>query len=213
MNGPLLVATRSRGKIAEFRRLLAPLPFPILFPQELGLSETAQESSLESFDTFEENARAKARWFAALSGLDTVADDSGLEVDALRGAPGAHSKRFAGVEGPDHVVTPHNNAELLRRLEGVPQERRTARYRCVLVLSRGPMAAASGASPPQEIIVDGVAEGRILQAPRGEEGFGYDPLFWSDELGKSFGEATAEEKGRVSHRGRAAAALVARLTG
>lgn len=211
MNGPLVVATRSRGKIAEFRRLLAPLPFPILFPDELGLAETAQEGSLEAFDTFEQNARAKARWFAALSGLDTVADDSGLEVDALGGAPGAHSKRFAGVDGPDHVVTPHNNAELLRRLAGVPAERRTARYRCVLVLVAGGMSVASGMS--EEIIVDGVAEGRILEAPQGAGGFGYDPLFWSEELGTSFGAATAEEKGRVSHRGRAAAALVARLTG
>lgn len=210
MNGPLVVATRSRGKIAEFRRLLAPLPFPILFPDELGLAETAQEGSLEAFDTFEQNARAKARWFAALSGLDTVADDSGLEVDALGGAPGAHSKRFAGVDGPDPAVTPHNNAELLRRLAGVPAERRTARYRCVLVLVRGGMSVASGMS--EEIFVDGVAEGRILEAPQGAGGFGYDPLFWSEELGKSFGEASAEEKGRVSHRGRAAAALIARLT-
>jgi XTP/dITP diphosphohydrolase len=203
----LLVATRSRGKQAEFRALLRPLPQVIVFPEDLELVESEQEANLEAFDTLEANARAKAGWFAALSGLDTLADDSGLEVDALGGAPGAHSKRFAGVSGPDERVTPYNNAELLRRLEGVPTARRTARYRCVLVLRR-----PAGAVGPLDLVTTGSTEGRILEAPEGRGGFGYDPLFWSTELGKSFGVATAEEKGRVSHRGRAAEALIAALT-
>jgi len=208
---PLLVATRSRGKQAEFRRLLAPLDQPILFPDEVGLPESPREDDLERFDTLFENARAKAGWFAALSGLDTLADDSGLEVDALHGAPGAHSKRFAGVEGPDHAVTTRNNAELLRRLAGIPTERRGARYRCVLVLRHGAATDEPPASPA-EVVAEGVTEGRILEAPQGEGGFGYDPLFWSHDLGMSFGMAAPEDKGRVSHRGRAVAALVAQLT-
>lgn len=209
---PLLVATRSRGKQAEFRALLAPLGRSIVFPDEIGLGETPEEATLEAFDSFESNARAKAAWFAARSGLDTIADDSGLEVDALGGAPGVHSKRFAGVEGPDHEVTAANNAELLQRLSGIPLLGRVARYRCVLVLSRVQEGDSHPRVPRAEVEVEGSTAGRILEAPRGSGGFGYDPLFWSEELGKSFGEATAEEKGRVSHRGRAVSALLTALS-
>ena len=198
----LLVATRSRGKQAEFRRLLAPLDAEVVFPDDLGLTTDPAEDHLERFDTFEANARAKAEYFARRSGLSSLADDSGLEVDALGGAPGVHSKRFAGLEGADHEVTAANNAELLRRLGGVPAAGRTARYRCVLVLAR------PGAS---ELVAEGVTEGLILEAPAGGEGFGYDPLFWSADLGVSFGIASAEEKGRVSHRGRAVEALIRAL--
>src|SRR5690606_1325441 len=141
-------------------------------------------------------------WFAARSGLETLADDSGLEVDALAGAPGVHSKRFAGIDGPDHEVTAANNAELLRRLAGVPSHQRTARYRCALV--------CLGPSIP--IVVQGITAGRILEAPLGEGGFGYDPLFWSDDLGLGFGQASLQAKAAVSHRGRAVAALIAGLT-
>jgi XTP/dITP diphosphohydrolase len=199
----LLVATRSRGKQAEFRALLAPLGHDVVFPDDIGLPETAVEASLEIADTFEGNARAKAEHFSALSGLLTLADDSGLEVDALGGAPGVHSKRFAGLEGADHDVTGANNAELLRRLVDVPEAERTARYRCVLVTCHASRVTATA---------EGTTAGRILTVPQGTAGFGYDPLFWSDDLGKSFGEATAAEKDAVSHRGRAVAALIRALS-
>jgi XTP/dITP diphosphohydrolase len=210
---PLLVATRSRGKQAELRRLLAPLGRPIVFPEDIGLAESPQEATLEVARTFEENARAKARWFAAASGLDAIADDSGLEVDALDGAPGVRSKRFAGRDGPDHEVTAANNAELLRRLEGVPAERRGARYRCSLVLVPSPAKQGEGPHAERsELAVDGTASGRILTEPQGTGGFGYDPLFWSEDLRMSFGNASAEDKGRVSHRGRAVEALIRALS-
>jgi XTP/dITP diphosphohydrolase len=204
----LLVATRSRGKQEEFRQLLAPLQREIVFPDDIGLGESAEEAGLECFDSFEENARAKASWFAAVSGLDALADDSGLEVDALGGAPGVHSKRFAGVDGPDHEVTAANNAELVRRLVGVAEGDRTARYRCVLVTCH----ASRVTGEPEELVAEGITTGRILTAAQGSSGFGYDPLFWSDDLGMSFGEASAAAKARVSHRGRAVEALIRALS-
>lgn len=194
----LLVATRSAGKLAEFRSLLAVPGLEVVGPEELGIAPDPAEDGLEVFDTFEANARAKAAWFAVQGGIPAIADDSGLEVDALGGAPGVWSKRFAGREGPDHEVTAANNAELLRRLEGVLPQARGAGYRCVLVL-RWPGG--------REQLAHGTTRGRILEAPRGTGGFGYDPLFWSEELGLTFAEAPASEKHRVSHRGRAVAAL------
>ena len=198
----LVVATRNRGKQAELRTLLAPLEVELVFPDDIGLREDPEEAGLERFTTFVENARAKAEWFVARAGLPTLADDSGVEVDALSGAPGVHSRRFAGVEGLDHEVAGANNAELLRRLAGVAATARAARYRGVLVLCRPGMS---------ELVVEGVTEGRIAFAPRGSGGFGYDPLFFSTELGMTFGEASATEKERVSHRARAARALIERL--
>jgi XTP/dITP diphosphohydrolase len=199
----LLVATRSAGKRNEARRLLAAAGHEVVFPDDLGLFEAPDEAGLELADSFEANARAKAEYFGRRSGLPTVADDSGLEVLSLGGAPGVRSKRWAGATGTPAEVDAANNAELLRRLRGAPEARRSARYRCVLVLVR-----AAGATPEA---FEGNCAGRILEAPRGNNGFGYDPLFWSAELGKSFGEATAEEKDRVSHRGRAFEALLASL--
>ncbi len=196
------MATRNRGKQPELRALLGPLGMELRFPDELGLVELPEEDGLEQFETFIENATAKAEYFMARSGLPTLADDSGVEVDALGGAPGVHSKRFAGFAGPDHEVTAANNTELLHRLRDVPLGKRTARYRGMLVLCRPGL-------PP--VVADGVTEGHIAFAPSGSSGFGYDPLFVSTELGKSFGEATPEEKERVSHRARAARALVAIL--
>ncbi len=198
----LLVATRNRGKQPELRALLAPLGVALHFPAELGLTELPEEAGLERFDTFIENARAKAIYFHERSGLPTVADDSGIEVDALGGAPGVHSKRFAGFDGPDHEVAAANNAELLRRMQDVPTPRRTARYRGVLVLVRPGVP---------DLVVDGVTEGHIAFEALGTAGFGYDPLFVANELGKTFGEATAAEKESVSHRARAARALVEAL--
>ena len=199
----LLAATRSPGKQPEFRRILEPAGIDLVFPDDAGLWEGPIEDTLEVAESFEGNARRKAEHFARLSGRPTVADDSGLEVFALGGAPGVRSRRWAGATGSGPQVDAANNAEVLRRLRGAPEARRRARYRCVLVLLRDP-----GAVPE---VFEGVCGGRILEAPRGEGGFGYDPLFFSDELGRTFGEATAQEKDAVSHRGRALRALAEAL--
>lgn len=195
----LLVATRSPAKQAEIRRLLEPAGIAVLFPAEAGLPETPAEDGLELAETFEGNARRKAEHFARLSGLPTVADDSGLEVFALGGAPGVRSRRWAGASGTGADLDAANNAELLRRLGGASEARRRARYRCVLVLLR------HAAAVPE--VFEGTCAGRILESPRGQGGFGYDPLFYSDDIGRTFGEATPEEKDAVSHRGRALRAL------
>jgi len=191
----LLVATRSAGKQREVRDLLADVGVEVVFPADLGLAETSEESLLELGDSFEHNARAKAEYFAKRSGLPTVADDSGLEVFALGGEPGVRSRRWSNATGKDAEVDAANNAYLLRRLHGAPEQKRRARYRCVLVY-----VPKVGAIPQ---VFDGTCTGRILEEPQGTGGFGYDPLFFSDDLGKSFGESTAVEKHAVSHRGRA----------
>jgi XTP/dITP diphosphohydrolase len=193
-----LVATRNRGKQAEFQALLVPARAEIVFPDDVNIPESAAEQHLECHDTFEANARAKARWFAERSGLLTLADDSGLEVDALDGAPGVRSKRFAGIDGPDSDVTAANIAMLLAALSDVADDARTARYRCSLVLAR---------PDGTELVANGVVSGHILRVARGTNGFGYDPLFLSDELGETFGEASEAAKHAVSHRGRAVEAL------
>lgn len=200
----LLAATRSTGKQREFRRVLESAGIEVVFPDDVGLYPAQAEDALELGDSFEINARRKAEHFARLSGLPTVADDSGLEVLSLGGAPGVRSRRWAGASGTEAEVDAANNAELMRRLTGAAGTRRSARYRCVLVYLAQP-----GAVP---VSVEGSCAGRILEAPRGEGGFGYDPYFFSDELGKTFGEATPEEKDEVSHRGRALRALVQQLT-
>ena len=200
----LLAATRSLGKQPEFRRLLEPAGVEVVFPDDVGLWESPIEDTLEVAESFEGNARRKAEHFARLSGLPTVADDSGLEVLALGGAPGVRSRRWAGVTGAGAEVDAANNAELLRRLLGASEARRRARYRCVLVYLSRPGAV------PQ--VFEGTCGGLVLEAPRGEGGFGYDPLFLSDDLGRTFGEATAEEKDAVSHRGRALRALAEALS-
>jgi XTP/dITP diphosphohydrolase len=196
----LLAATRSAGKQREIRRVLEPAGIEVVFPDDVGLYPGRDEDSLELGETFESNARRKAEHFARRSGLPTVADDSGLEVLSLGGAPGVRSRRWAGATGSDAQVDAANNAELIRRLVGATGARRGARYRCVLVYLARP-----GAIPAA---FEGISAGHILEAPRGEGGFGYDPYFFSDELGKTFGEATPEEKDAVSHRGRALRALV-----
>jgi XTP/dITP diphosphohydrolase len=195
----LLAATRSPGKQPEIRRILEPAGVQVVFPDDVGMWESPVEDTLEVAESFEGNARRKAEHFARLSGLPTVADDSGLEVFALGGAPGVRSRRFAGATGTGDEVDAANNAELLRRLHGAYESRRRARYRCVLVYLSQPDAV------PQ--VFEGACGGRILEEPKGKGGFGYDPLFFSDELGRTFGEATPEEKDAVSHRGRALRAL------
>lgn len=199
----MLAATRSAGKQREIRRVLANAGLEVVFPEDIWLRESSAGDPLEQGDSFEANARQKAEYFARLSSMPTFAEDSGLEVFSLGGAPGVHSKRWAGASGTEAEIDAANNAELLRRLAGAPDSRRLARYRCVLFY-----LPSYGAVPT---ICQGDCAGRILEKPRGENGFGYDPYFFSEELGKTFGEATAEEKDRVSHRGRALRALAQRL--
>jgi XTP/dITP diphosphohydrolase len=199
----ILAATRNPGKQEEIRRVLVPAGLQVVFPDDIWLRESTEDDALEAADTFEGNARRKAEYFVRLSSLPTLADDSGLEVLALGGAPGVRSKRWAGASGSAAEVDAANNTELLRRLDGLPEIQRAARYRCVLVYLR-----SAGAVP---IVSYGDCTGRILEAPRGTSGFGYDPLFFSDELGKTFGEASAQEKDAVSHRGRALRAFTQAL--
>ncbi len=167
----------------------------VVFPDDIGIHQAPAEDLLELGDSFLSNARAKAEYFSRKSGLPTVADDSGLEVFALGGEPGVRSRRWAGIDGSAVEVDAANNSLLLRRLTGAGETRRRARYRCVLVY-----LSHEGAVPQT---FEGSCGGRILEAPQGSAGFGYDPLFWSDDLGKTFGDASAEEKDAVSHRGQA----------
>jgi XTP/dITP diphosphohydrolase len=190
-SGRLVVASANPGKLREFRALLAGLPFEVLSLAELGLP-----SPQETGDSFLANATLKARHAAALSGHAALADDSGLEVDALGGAPGIYSARYAG-EGADDAA---NNAKLLHELRGVPPERRGARYRCALVLVEGPVDGAP-------LAAEGVWPGFILDAPRGRRGFGYDPYFWLPDLNATAAEISLEDKNRLSHRGVAMRAL------
>jgi XTP/dITP diphosphohydrolase len=198
----LFVGTRNEGKAREIRDLFTGLPFELVFPADQFLEPLPEEADIERGATFTENAGAKVRYFARRSGLATVAEDSGLEVDALNGAPGPHSARFAALYGEKGrgQGDAANNALLLERLAGVAEERRAARYRCVVAYLETPVGA------PQ--IVEAVCEGRILSAPQGSGGFGYDPLFWSLDLRMSFGEAPLAAKQRVSHRSRAMRALI-----
>jgi XTP/dITP diphosphohydrolase len=199
----ILFATRSTGKQREVKRVLEAAGHEVVFPDDVGVYESGAEEGLESSDSFQTNARAKAEYFAKRTGLPTVADDSGLEVLSLGGAPGVRSKRWAGASGTTKQVDAANNAELLRRLRGAPEIKRRARYRAVLVYLPAPTAV------PQ--VFEGVANGAIVEEARGTAGFGYDPYFLSDDLEKTFGEATPDEKDRVSHRGRALTALIEAL--
>jgi XTP/dITP diphosphohydrolase len=187
----LVIATANVGKLREFRSLLAGLPFELTSSAELGLPSPA-----ETGETFLANALLKARHAANLSGAAAVADDSGLEVAALNGAPGIYSARYAGLDADDAA----NNAKLMRALAGIPHEQRRARYRCALVF----VESAADAAPR---IAEADWEGYILDAPRGGGGFGYDPYFWLPDLGKTAAELPAAEKNRLSHRGKALRAL------
>ena len=192
----ILLATRSAGKRRELLQLLEPLGVRVLTLDDAGIPPEPEEESLERFETFEENAVAKARHFHARSGLPTVADDSGLEVRALGFRPGVRSKRWSGrVELSGEALDDANNEVLLEALRGV--EDRAARFVCVAVFVGGEAT----------IVSRGETEGEILESPVGTAGFGYDPLFRSSDLGCSFGEASSAEKSAVSHRGRALRAL------
>ncbi|HEY2780959.1 MAG TPA: RdgB/HAM1 family non-canonical purine NTP pyrophosphatase [Steroidobacteraceae bacterium] len=183
----MVVATANPGKLREFRSLLEGLPFELT-----SLAELRLPSPDETGRSFLENALLKARHAADLSGSAAVADDSGLEVDALNGAPGIYSARYAGSGADDRA----NNAKLMQALEGVPRDKRQARYRCALVLIEN----AQDAAP---LVAEADWEGLMLDAPRGAGGFGYDPYFWLPELGKSAAELPPAEKNRLSHRGKA----------
>lgn len=169
---------------------------------QAGIAECAEEDGLEVWPTFEENALAKARYFCARSGLATIADDSGLSCDALDGAPGVRSKRWSGrTELSGQALDDENNAHVQRALEAAARAgrgERTARYVC----------AAAYVDGVRELVALGETRGRILEAADGSGGFGYDPYFLSDDLGISFGQATREAKGGVSHRARAVESLL-----
>ena len=191
----LILASGNPGKLREMRALLAPLGYEVVAQAELGIAEAE-----EPHDTFVENALAKARHASRASGLPALADDSGLCVDALGGAPGVHSAYFAGREGGREERDARNNAKLLARLGG----KRKAHYRCVMALVRS-------ANDPAPLIAEGRWDGEIARAPRGANGFGYDPLFLVPGRGMTAAELSDEEKNQLSHRARAVAQLLAAL--
>ena len=201
---PVLLATRSGGKLKELRPLFEALRVPVMDLDELGLPYEDEEDAIERFPTFEENALAKARYFYEVSGgIATVADDSGLEVAALNGAPGVRSKRWASDRGTGAApgggagaTDAANNAELVRAMTGLSDRRATY------------VRAAAYAGLGRELVERGEVAGVVLDAPHGAQGFGYDPYFVAAELGRTFGEATIEEKATVSHRARAFRALL-----
>lgn len=209
--GRLLLATRSAGKRRELEPMLRAHGWDVVDLDAAGLSERpVEEDALEVAETFEENALAKARYFHALSGLPTMADDSGLSCDALGGAPGVLSKRWSARPELDGVaLDAANNAMLLAALAGAALSAevrraaatRAARYVC----------AAAFVDGAREVVARGATMGWILEREVGTGGFGYDPLFYSDELGAPFGMVSREEKARVSHRARAVEALLRKV--
>jgi len=183
----LLVATTNRGKVAEYGSLLAGLDIELITLDQADISQEARED----YNTFAENARSKAEFYAGLSGLLTLADDSGLEVDALGGEPGVRSSRYAG----DNASDSDRVNFLLDKLKAVPLEKRQARFKCVIAI-----AAPGGYLK----MASGECEGMIALEPRGLNGFGYDPVFYLPQYGKTIAEITTELKNEISHRGRAA---------
>ena len=191
----LVLASSNAGKLAELRPLLAGTGLELVAQSDLGVQDAIEDGL-----SFVENALIKARHACRETGLPALADDSGIVVDALGGAPGLISAHYAGVHGDG----PGNIARVLRELEGVPDARRGARFVCTLVLLRH-------AEDPQPIIAEGRWEGRVLHAPRGTGGFGYDPIFFDPVLGAGADELPPDVKNRVSHRGQALAVLRERL--
>lgn len=205
----IVVATRSTHKLGELRELLRPARAELITLDEAGLPPGADP--IEDGATFEANARLKARHYARLTGLRTLADDSGIEVEALGGAPGVHTRRYAGPDATDV----DNNAKLLAALNGLPPDRRGARYVCVLVLADG-RPEAGGPRNGVSILAEarGTCRGRIAARARGSGGFGYDPIFEpavEPPGGRTLGQWSAAEKNRVSHRARAARRMARRL--
>lgn len=186
----IVLASGNRKKLAELQAILQGLGVELLPQSDFAIPEAVEDGL-----SFVENALIKARHAAQLTGLPAIADDSGIEVDALHGAPGIHSARFAGTpdgNGDDAA----NNALLLEKLRGVPETQRTARFQCAIVLMRS-------SDDPMPLVCQGSWEGRILDAPRGAHGFGYDPLFFVPDHGCSSAELPPQEKNRISHRAQA----------
>ena len=187
MRPKLLLATNNTGKVSEYRSLLAGIPFDLVTPKELGITMAVEETGA----TYRENARLKVCAMAAQSGLLTLADDSGIEVDALDGEPGVMSARYAGEDASDAERVNY----LLAKLKDVPKENRTARFYCVIAIAR----------PGGQVqFCDGECKGVIAFEPQGVKGFGYDPIFFFPERGKTMAELPIEIKNQISHRGRAA---------
>jgi XTP/dITP diphosphohydrolase len=193
----LVLASGNAGKVAELRELLGDSGFALHAQSEFGVADVEETAS-----TFVENALLKARHAARATGLPALGDDSGLCVDALHGAPGLYSARYGGVHGD----AARNIARLLEQMRDIPGQARGARFYCVLVLLRG-------VDDPQPLIAEGSWEGRILERPRGERGFGYDPVFFDPDNACSAAELDPVVKNVISHRGRALAALKQRLAG
>jgi XTP/dITP diphosphohydrolase len=191
-----VLASNNAGKVREINQLLAQQRIEVVPQKEFAIPE-AEETGL----TFVENAILKARHAAHLSGLPAIADDSGIEVDALKGAPGIYSARYAGAGAGDQA----NNDKLLEALKQVPEEQRSARFQCLMVYM-------THAEDPTPIICQGTWEGRILFTPQGDNGFGYDPLFFVPEEGCSSAELSPEVKNRLSHRGQALRKLLNALS-
>ena len=192
----LLIATHNPGKLIELTRLLGDVPFDLVSLADAGIHHQVDETG----ETFEQNAALKAEAYVRLSGLPTLADDSGLEVDALDGEPGVRSSRYAG----DNATDADRIAFLLRKLDNIRASDRTAHFRCVIAVAwpGGPLELHSGA-----------CEGRITEAPRGSNGFGYDPVFFIPAMGRTMAELSPEEKNRVSHRSEAARKAAAATRG
>jgi XTP/dITP diphosphohydrolase len=193
----IVLASGNAGKLRELAAMLAPLGHEVASQSAFGI-----ETPPETGATFVENAVLKARYAAGRTSLPALADDSGIEVDALGGRPGVYSARYAG----DNATDQQNLEKMLEELRGVPPERRTARYQCVIVLAR----SADDADP---LIAQGTWEGRVLTTPRGSGGFGYDPIFQPEGLTVTAAELPAAEKNARSHRGQALRALAEKLRG
>ena len=191
----VVLASNNPGKLRELDAVLRPMGWELVAQGDLGVPEAEETET-----TFEANALLKARHAAACTGLAALADDSGIEVDALDGRPGVYSARYAGPQCDDEA----NNRLLLQELEGVPEEQRSARYQCVIALVRTP-------EDSDPLIARGAWEGRILEAPQGHNGFGYDPLFYVPTHGCASAELEPDVKNALSHRGAALRALVERL--
>ena len=189
-----VVATKNKGKMQEIQSMLSPLGIDVMLAEDAGVFEDIEETGT----TFEENAFIKARAVAKITGLPVIADDSGLMVDALSGEPGVKTARFAGENATDG----ENIQKLLNALEGVLQEKRTARFQSVI---------ACVFPDGREFCTQGICEGEIALFPMGEEGFGYDPVFYVKEKNKTFAQLSLEEKNALSHRGKALESLKERL--